>query len=54
MLVSRFKLTMVFVGIVMALFGEIVAALKAFKVFKDPRDLRALRALRVFKAFREI
>jgi hypothetical protein len=49
MSVSRFKLTMAFVGIVMALFGEIVAALKAFKVFKD---LRVLKVLRVFKAFK--
>jgi hypothetical protein len=50
MLVSRFKLTMAFVGIVMVLFGEIVAALKVSKVSRAFKDFKAIKAFKVFKA----
>ena len=54
MLASRFKLMMVFVGIVMVLSGEIVAALKVYKVFKAFRVFKARQALKVFRAFKAI
>jgi hypothetical protein len=50
MLVSRFKLMMVFVGIVMVLFGEIVAALKVSRAFKDFKVIKAFKVFKVFKA----
>ena len=50
MLVSRSKLMMAFVGIVMVLFGEIVVA---HKDLKDLKDLKAHRALLVHKVFKD-
>jgi hypothetical protein len=50
MLVSRFKLMTAIVGIVMVLFGEIVAALKVSKVSRAFKDFKVIKAFKVFKA----